>query len=103
MLWMLFGVKNQPFVSATFHRSCYGFGREANAAAIGRHKTTYPDVEQNNKTKFSMDIVSFLYYLAAKVYGYVCLIGSRKFLCSMIIWEQDNGFVFSYFLGMTFR
>ena len=37
-------------------------------------------------------------YLAAKTYGYFCLAGSRKYVGSVIIWEQDSGF----FGGMTF-
>ena len=33
---------------------------------------------------------SFLCYLAAKTYGYICLTGSRKFARSVFIWEQDG-------------
>ena len=33
---------------------------------------------------------SFLCYLAAKTYGYTCLAGSRKFVRSVFIWEQDS-------------
>ena len=67
-LWMLFGVKNRPFVSATFHRSRCGLGPEANAAAIGRPKKTYPDVEKIIKLSSQWILVIFL-YLTANVYG----------------------------------
>ena len=92
---MLFGLKKRPFVSAKFHRSRRRFVPEANVAAIGRPKMAYLDVEKNLKIKVLNGFDSFLYYLAAKTYGYICLAGSRKFVCSVIIWEQDSAFVFS--------
>ena len=49
---MLFGLKNRPFVSATYHR----FVPDANVAAISRPKTAYLDVEKNHKNKCSQRI-----------------------------------------------
>ena len=48
---MLFGLKNRPFDSATFHSSRRGFVPEANVAAIGRPKMAYLDVEKIIKIK----------------------------------------------------
>ena len=93
---MLFGLKNQPFVSATFHRSRHGFAPEAIVAAIGRPKMAYLNVDKIIKIKVLNGFDSFLCYWAAKMYGYICLEGSRKFVCSVIIWEQDSAFVFSH-------
>ena len=87
---MLFGLKNRPFVSATFHSSCLGFAPEANVAAIGQPKMAYPDVEKIIKIKVLDRFDSFLCYLAAKTYGYTCLAGSRNFIRSVIIWVQDT-------------
>ena len=56
---MLFGLKNQPFVSATFHRLHHGFASEANVATIRQPKMAYPDVEKNLKNKFSTDLIRF--------------------------------------------
>ena len=78
---MLFDQKNRPFVSATFHCSRRGFAPEANVAAIGWLKMVYPDVEKIIKIKFLDGFDSFLCYLAAKTYGYICLTESRKFIC----------------------
>ena len=33
---------------------------------------------------------SFSCYLAAKMYGYICLAGSKKFVHSVIIWKHDS-------------
>ena len=55
----LFGLKNRPFVSATFHSSRRGFAPEANVAAIRRPKMAYPDVEKLIKIMFSMDLIHF--------------------------------------------
>ena len=87
---MLFGLKNRPFVSATFHSSRRGFAPEANVAAIGRPKMVYPDVENIIKIKVLDGFDSFLCYLAAKTYGYICLAGSKKCIRSAIIWVQDT-------------
>ena len=84
---MLFGLKNRPFVSATFHS---GFAPEANVAAIGQPKMTYPVVENIIKIKVLDGFDPFLCYLAAKTYGYICLAGSRKCIRSVIIWVQDT-------------
>ena len=32
------------------------------------------------------------------MYGYICLVGSRKFVRFVINWEQDCAFLVSYFL-----
>ena len=48
---MLFGLKNRPFVSTTFHLSSRGFEPEANVAVIGQPKMAYLDVEKNHKIK----------------------------------------------------
>ena len=45
---MPFGVKNRPFVSATFHHLHRKFALEANVAAISWPKTAYPDVEKKS-------------------------------------------------------
>jgi hypothetical protein len=37
---------------------------------------------------------SFLCYLAAKTYGYICLARIKKFVRSVIILEHDSAFVF---------
>jgi len=64
---MVFGVKNRQIVSVTFH-SCRGFAQVANVAA---------------------------FFLAANnMYGDICLTGSRKFIHSVIIWEQDSAVFF---------
>ena len=64
---MLFGVKDRPFVSATFHQSHQRFALEANIAVI------YPDVEKKIiKIKVLNGFDSFLCYLPANMYGYVC-------------------------------
>ena len=78
---MLFGLKNRPFVSVIFNRSCLGFALEANV--------------------FS-GFDSLLCYLSAKMYGYICLAGRRKFFCSVIIREKDRAFVFFLFFWMMF-
>jgi len=87
---MLFGLKNRHFVSATFHSSRRGFAPEANVAAIGRPKMAYADVEKIFKIKVLDGFDLFLCYLAAKTYGYICLVGSRKFINSVIVWVQDT-------------
>ena len=57
---MLFGVKNQQFVSATFHHSRHGIVLVGNVAAISLPKIVYPDIEKNsNKLKFSTDLINF--------------------------------------------
>ena len=50
----------------------------------------YTDVEKIIKIKVIDGFDSFLYYLAAKTYGYICLAGSRKCIHSVIIWVQDS-------------
>ena len=87
---MLFCLKNRPFVSATFHSSRRGFAPEANVAAIGRPKMAYPDVENIINIKVFNGFDSFLCYLTAKTYGYICLARRRKFIRSVIIWVQDT-------------
>ena len=83
---MLFGVKIRPFVSATSHRSRRGFEPVANVAAIGRPKMAYRYVENNSsKIKVLNGFDSFLFYLGANMYGYVCLTGSSKCVRSVII------------------
>jgi hypothetical protein len=44
---------------------------------------------------------SFLCYLAAKTYGYICLAGSRKFVRSVFIWEQDSALKWLCFRVIT--
>ena len=63
---------------------------EANVAAIGRPKKAYPDVEKLIKIKVLDGFDSFLCYIAAKTYGYICLAGSRKCIRSVITWVQDT-------------
>jgi len=62
------GVKNQPFVSATFHYSCRGFAPVANVAAISRPKIAYPDfVQKNYKSKFSTDFICMATFVSQEV------------------------------------
>ena len=42
------------------------------------------------KIKVLKGFDSFLCYLTAKTYGFICLAGSRKFVHSVFIWEQDS-------------
>ena len=58
---MLFGMKNRPFVSVTFHRSRRGFAPEANVATIGRPKMAYPYVETKSKKAFLTDLIHFYF------------------------------------------
>ena len=90
LIIILSGLKNRPFVSATFHSSRREFAAEPNVAAIGRPKMAYPDVEKLIKIKVLNGFYSILCYLAAKTYGYICLAGSKKFIRSVIIWVQDT-------------
>ena len=50
----------------------------------------YPDIEKLIKINVLDEFDSFLCYLAAKTYRYICLAGSRKFIRSVIIWVQDT-------------
>ena len=50
----------------------------------------YPDIKKLIKIQVLDGFDSFLCYLAAKTYGYICLAGSRKFIGSVIIWVQDT-------------
>ena len=58
---------------------------EANVVAIGRPKMVYPDVEKIIKIIVLDGFDLFLCYLAANMFGYICLAGSRKFIRSVII------------------
>ena len=42
------------------------------------------------KIKILNGFDSCLCYLADKMYGYICLAGSRQFVRSVFIWEQDS-------------
>ena len=53
---MLFDVKSQPFVSATFHHSRRGFVPVANVAVIGQPKMAYRNVKQIRQNKRSQRI-----------------------------------------------
>ena len=93
---MLFGLKNRPFVSATFHRSRRGFAQEANVAVIGRPKMAYlrpPMFKEIINIKVLNGFDSFLCYLAAKTYGYNCLAVSRKFVRSVFSWPFGSRIV----------
>ena len=71
----------------------------ANVVAIGR-----PILMSNKILKINVpNGFGNFCYLAANMYGYVCLAGSRKYVCSVIIMEQDSAFVFSLiYLWMMF-
>jgi len=90
MTFDAFWSKNLPFAITTFHSSRRGFAPEANVAAIERPNWHIPMLKKIIKIKVPDGFDSFLCYLAAKTYGYICLTGSRKFICSLIIWVQDS-------------
>ena len=73
---MLFSVKNQLFVFATLHHSPSGFASVANVAAIGQPKMAYPSVILFYKSLNEFDY--FFCYLAANMYGYICLAGNKN-------------------------
>ena len=89
---MFFGVKNLPFVMSTQYFTSCATGLR-NVAAIGWTKMAYPNVKKIIKIKTCNGFDNFLCYLAANMYGYVCLPRSRKFVRSVIIWEHDGAFL----------
>ena len=94
---MLFSVKKsticQRNISSLAPWVC-GIALVATVAVIGWPKMAYFDVKKFTKINVLNRFDSFLCYKAANMYGYICLAGSRKFVCSVVIWERDSAWFF---------